>query len=423
MTGRFRLGSIRSMQYFWIAVVVLALAVGAWLLRGRTTSSMVANIVSAAPVSAGAGFARADGPRPIQFPADHGPHNDFQTEWWYYTGNLTAVTGERFGYQLTFFRRALVPPAERANRDSAWSTDQVYMAHFALTDVNGGKHYSYEKLARGAAGLAGAQAEPFRVWLEDWEVAAPTGAGRESKSTSESEKPAKTDWGAAGQTRLWAAVQDPISGLNLNLDLNLMNLKTPVLQGDQGYSRKGPESGNASYYVSLTRLATAGAVTINGTLFTVDGLSWMDHEWSTSALGAEQIGWDWFSIQLDDDAELMVFQLRRADGSVDAFSSGTWIAADGATRRLGPDDFSIQPTRTWRSPRTGGEYPAGWILTVPSADLQLTVTPWLADQEMQVSYAYWEGAVKVKGTTGGKVVAGNGYVELTGYAGSMQGDF
>jgi predicted secreted hydrolase len=380
-----------------------------WVFWPKAPQPLRASLVAEAAPADTSGFARAEGPalsgvegpRGLAFPADHGPHDDFQTEWWYYTGNLTAETGEHFGYQLTFFRRALTPPDQRSARDSAWGVDQVYMAHLALTDVSGGKHYSFEKLARGAAGLAGAQAEPFRVWLEDWSVAGPSTA----------------------QTRLRAAAQDPTSGLNLSLDLNLADLKGPTLNGDRGYSRKGPEPGNASYYVSLPRLATAGTVTVNGKPFAVDGLSWMDHEWSTSALGAEQAGWDWFSIQLDGNTELMLFQLRRADGSVDGFSSGTLIAADGSTRMLGPGDFSIEVTDRWRSPRTGADYPAGWTLFVPSTDLRLTLTPWLADQEMDVSYAYWEGAVKVDGTRNGQRVAGDGYVELTGYAGSMQGQF
>ena len=376
-------------------------------------------VVEAAPADT-TGFARADRPRLLSFPADHGPHNDFQTEWWYYTGNLTAETGEHFGYQLTFFRRALAPPDQRTGRDSAWTADQVYMAHLALTDVSGGKHYAFEKLARGAAGLAGAQAEPFRVWLEDWSVGkadlVKTGMRGSGDNQILSPHPLIP-------AELRAAAKDPASGHDLNLDLNLTDIKGPILQGDRGYSRKGPEPGNASYYVSMPRMATEGTITINDRTFSVDGLSWMDHEWSTSALGAEQAGWDWFSIQLDDDTDLMLFQLRRADGTVDAFSSGTLIAADGSTRTLGPGDFSLQSTGQWRSPRTGGEYPAGWRVTVPSADLRLTIIPWLADQEMDVSQKYWEGAVKTEGTRNGQRVAGNGYVELTGYAGSMQGQF
>ncbi len=177
-----------------------------------------------------------------------------------------------------------------------------------------------------------------------------------------------------------------------------------MLQGDRGYSQKGPEPGNASYYYSLTRMPTTGSVTVDGKTYTVSGQSWMDHEYSTSALGPEQTGWDWFSIQLDNNTELMVFQLRRADGSVDAFSSGTFVAADGSTTRLGPDDFKIDPTGRWRSPRTGGEYPSGWRVTVPRLDLSLDVQPLIADQEMQVSYVYWEGAVGVTGSAGGQPV-------------------
>lgn len=403
---------------------------------------MVARVTAAAAPVDVSGFARAEGPRKIVFPADRGPHNDYQTEWWYYTGNLTAETGEHFGFQLTFFRRALIPPDQRSARASAWGTDQVYMAHFALTDVSGGRHYSFERLARGAAGVAGAQADPYRVWLEDWEVAEvapmsgieavrqpPSGLAGLSGLTGQPAE-ASSPVGSSGDlawrpqpARLRAAALDPSFNLNLSLDLILSDLKPPVLQGDRGYSRKGPEPGNASYYVSRTRIATTGTVTVGGKVYAVSGLSWMDQEWSTSALGADQVGWDWFSIQLDDDTELMAFQLRRADGSVDAFSSGTLIAADGSTRTLGPDDFTITSTATWRSPRTGGVYPAGWVVTVPAADLRLEITPWLADQEMQVSYTYWEGAVRVTGTSAGRLVTGNGYVELTGYAGSMQGEF
>ena len=262
---------MRRRIYLYGALLLAAFGVLAWLLWPKAPEPLRASLVAEAAPADTSGFARAEGPvlsgvegpPPLVFPADHGPHDDFQTEWWYYTGNLTAETGEHFGYQLTFFRRALTPPDQRSARDSAWAADQVYMAHLALTDVSGSKHYSFEKLARGAAGLAGAQAEPFRVWLEDWSVAGPS----------------------AGQTRLRAAAKDPASGLNLSLDLNLADLKGPILQGDRGYSRKGPEPGNASYYVSLPRIATEGTVTVGDEVFTVDGLSWMDHEWSTERAG------------------------------------------------------------------------------------------------------------------------------------------
>jgi predicted secreted hydrolase len=383
----------------YVVLPLLLVAGLAWYFAGRAPRPLGASLVAAAAPGDAAGFARADGPRPLVFPQDHGPHDDFRTEWWYYTGNLTAETGERFGYQLTFFRRALLSPEARINRPSDWAADQVYMAHFALTDVSGGAHRSFEKLERGAAGLAGAQTIPYRVWLDDWSVEEIAGGSNGSPA------------------RLRASAEDIV------LDLTLRDLKGPVLQGDGGYSRRGPEPGNASYYYSLPRIGTTGTVTVGGKTFDVDGLSWMDHEFSTSALGADQAGWDWFSLQLDDNSELMVFQLRRADGSPDGFSSGTLIASDGATQALGPGDFTLEPTGRWRSPRTGATYPAGWVLTVPAADLRLAVTPFLADQEMNVSYAYWEGAVEVGGTKSGKPVSGSGYVELTGYAGSMAGQF
>ena len=397
-----RLGTVKR-RIGWIGGLLVLIAAVAWLLWPKPAQPVRANVVAAAAptVADTAGFTRIEGPRPLAFPADHGPHDDTQTEWWYYTGNLTAESGGHFGYQLTFFRRALEPPNRRVQRESAWGADQVYMAHFAITDVAGGKHHSTERFARGAAGLAGAQATPFRVWLDDWSV---------------SEEP-------DGRIVLRASAKDPTSGLHLSLDLTLADLKGPVLQGDRGYSRKGPEPGNASIYYSQPRIDTTGAVTVSGRTFAVDGLSWMDHEFSTSALGPELAGWDWFSLQLSDGSEVMFYALRRTDGGRDPFSSGTLIAPDGSTWPLDPDAFDIQPTGEWRSPRTGGVYPAGWTIVVPSADLRLTVTPYLADQEMQTSLPYWEGAVRVSGARAGQPIAGNGYVELTGYARSLQGQF
>jgi predicted secreted hydrolase len=199
--------------------------------------------------------------------------------------------------------------------------------------------------------------------------------------------------------------------------------KGPILQGDQGYSQKGSKPGQASYYYSLTRLQAVGKVTIEGETFDVSGLSWMDHEWSTSALSIDQVGWDWFSMQFEDGGELMLFQIRRADGTIDPFSSGTLIAADGSTMLLKSDDFSIEVTDTWTSPHSGATYPAGWIVRIPGAGMELEIKPHMDDQELNVSYAYWEGAVQSIGTRANIPVSGNGYVELTGYSGSMGGEF
>jgi predicted secreted hydrolase len=243
--------------------------------------------------------------------------------------------------------------------------------------------------------LAGAQAAPYQVWLEDWQV----------------------EEVAPDVTRLRAADE------GLALDLLLTDRKGPILQGDRGYSPKGPQPGNASYYYSLTRLETSGTLQVADAEYAISGLSWMDHEWSTSGLAAGQVGWDWFSVQLDDGSELMVFQLRREDGSIDPFSSGTLIDPDGNTGHLDRDEFEIRVEDTWHSPHTRATYPARWTVIVPAVDLVLEIEPHLADQELVLSYAYWEGAVRVEGERAGRAVRGNGYVEMTGYAGSMRGQF
>lgn len=376
-----------------IAIIAGAL-VAAALLQGRDGQTQARLL---ADDTVPTGFDRADGPREFSFPRDYGPHPGYQTEWWYYTGNLETADGRHFGYQLTFFRRALEPASDAAERPSAWATSQVYMGHLALTDVAGGDFIATERFGRGAAGLAGAQTDPYRVWLEDWS------AEQESQDV----------------TRLHAAAE------GIELDLHLREAKGPALQGDEGYSQKGPEPGDASYYYSLTHLETSGTITASGESFVVEGLSWMDHEFSTSALSAGQVGWNWFSLQLDDGGEVMLYQIRHADGSIDPLSAGSIIALDGAVTPLhaAAGDYTIEVLDTWRSPHSGADYPARWRITIPVQGLTLTVEPWLADQELNVSYAYWEGAVRLSGEREGRSVSGNGYVELTGYAASMEGEF
>ena len=237
------------------------------------------------------GFARATAPRELVFPDDHGPHPEFRTEWWYYTGNLTATGGRHWGFQLTFFRTALVPPASpayHAARGSAWASDQVYLAHFALTDTRGERFHAWSRTSRGALGLAGAQAAPFRVWLEDWSVSG--------------ERP-------AGLPMTLRAAEGDVA-----VTLTLDSAKPPVFQGERGLSRKGPEPGNASFYYSLTRMPARGAVRLGAETFTVTGLAWMDREWSTSALGTDLVGWDWWALQLDDGRDLMFYRRRHARG-------------------------------------------------------------------------------------------------------------
>ena len=340
------------------------------------------------------GFARATAPQDFTFPRDHGPHFDYQTEWWYYTGNLTAETGEHFGFQLTFFRRGLTPGAPAAG---GLSTNQIYFAHFALTDPAGGRHQGVERFSRGAAGLAGAAGEPFQVWLEDWRAEALNADG--------------------SAVRLQAQEGDQ------GLTLELRATKPLVAHGDRGLSPKSEQAGNASYYLSYSRMAAGGTITARGQTFKVTGEAWFDHEWSTSALGPQGVGWDWFSLQLSDGRELMLFQIRRADGGLESVSGGTLIQPDGATVRVPAEAVQVEVLAAWTSPVTGGQYPARWRVRVPSAGLDLDVQPWLPAQEMQLTFAYWEGAVRVTGTSAGAPVTGAGYVELTGYVGSLQGVF
>ena len=332
-------------------------------------------------------FARATAPRAFRFPDDHGPHPEFRHEWWYFTGNLRGPGGRRFGYQLTFFRFALSPdPPARVSR---WATNQAYMAHFAITDVQGNRFHHFERTGRGALGLAGATGRPLRVWLDDW--------------SAEGEKTSTLP------IRL-RAVDDEAS-----IDLVLDTARPIVLQGDRGLSRKSAAPGNASYYYSMTRLTTRGSVRVDGVSFPVEGNSWLDREWGTSFLEKGQTGWDWFALQLSDGRDLMFYRLRRGDGTTDSFSAGTLALPDGSVRTLSPDDVRIETLGSWTSPKSGARYPSRWRMLLPFEGLELDVVPRSADQELRTTVRYWEGAVSVRGTSGGKPVEGEGYVELTGY--------
>ena len=334
-----------------------------------------------------AGYARASPAPDFTFPADHGAHPDFRSEWWYFTGNLEDDAGRAFGFQLTFFRFALAP--QPRGGASAWGTRQAWMAHFAVSDVAGQQFHRSERLQRGALGLAGARAAPFRVWLGNWQAAS-TGQG-------------------LFPLRLVADAGEH------SIDLRLDDARPLVLQGADGYSPKGPEAGNASLYYSHMRIAAGGRLRLDGTWREVRGEAWLDREWSTSALGPDLEGWEWFSLQLDDGSDLMLYRLRRDDGGASPFSAGTLVAADGRVSRLGVEDFELEPGRTWTSPETGSRYPVEWRLRIPAADLELTVVPLLDAQEMALSVRYWEGAVRARGTRGDRTMAGRGYLELAGY--------
>lgn len=343
------------------------------------------DVASALGGEAAAGFARAAAPRRFRFPADHNAHPAFRNEWWYLTGHLESDDGERFGYQVTFFRIALAPAAPTL--DSAWATRQLWMAHVALTAIDRGEHMHRERLARGALGLAGQQAEPFRLWLEDWALS----GGR----------------GGAFPWRL--RVETDAFGF----DLTLAPQRPPLLQGDDGLSQKSDAPGNASYYYSITRLATTGSLNRDGEHVSVRGRSWLDREWSTSALGEEQTGWDWFSLQLGSGDDLMLYRLRRRGGATDPHSGGTLLDAEGRRQPLASEDFALTPLRWWRSP-AGARYPVAWRLQLPGAGLDLRVEALVDAQEMATGVRYWEGAVGVWAAAGGERL-GQGYLEMTGY--------
>ena len=374
-----------------LAAVAICAALGGCGDRA-TTRGVRLSLLETLAGSDTAGFERALVPRAFDFPSDHGPHPSFRSEWWYVTGNLTAEDGRDFGFQLTIFRSALAPAAPAST--SAWATNQAYMAHFTVTDIAGTRFHAHERFARGAAGLAGATREPLRVWLEDWTL----------------EGSASAD---GFPLRLSASQGD------VALDLTLEAGKAVVANGDAGLSQKGPEPGNASYYYSLTRMPAAGRLALESDTLGVTGLAWLDREWSTSALSAGQVGWDWVALHVDDGWDLMLYRLRRADGSADEWSAGTLVAPDGAyTALTWNEDVTLESTGTWTSPIDGGVYPSGWRVELPRRGWSVTVEPRIPQQELDLSFRYWEGAVAVRGTgEGSRPVTGRGYVELTGYAG------
>ena len=374
-----------------IAAVCALLILGAMRLATQPSQPIGAETLIVPANLDVTGFARADEPRPWEFPRDHGPHPAFQSEWWYFTGNLTTVDGRRFGYQFTIFRRALTP--DRRDSQSEWYTNQMYLAHFTVSDIAGETFYQEERFSRGAVDLAGAEVSPrFRVWIDDWAVFA----------TDE----------AVSQMFIRA------QAAGFAIDFTLTPLKGPAFHGEDGLSKKGPEPGNASYYYSLSRLETTGTVEIGDKEFDVSGLSWMDREFGTSALSTDAVGWDWFGIHLDDGHDIMVGQIRHQDGGLEPLFGGLLVLPDGTTRYLTAEEFTITPLGSWQSKQSGATYPAGWEieLAFDESSLRLELEPLLADQEVLANVIYWEGAVRVSGDA-----QGYGYAELTGYAQPLRG--
>jgi predicted secreted hydrolase len=323
-----------------------------------------------------------------EFPRDHFSHPDFQTEWWYYTGNLRSVDGRRFGFELTFFREAL---DRDPGKTAPWDVRDLYFAHLALSDMDEMQIYHVERTNRGGPGLAGASEAEGRIWNGNWRI----------------------NWhGSEQQLR---AIDD-----HFELNLTLHPEKPPVIHGENGVSQKAAGLGRASHYISFTRIDTSGEIEVAGKKFEVTGLAWMDHEFFTHQLEDDQTGWDWLSLQLDDKTELMLFRIRRKDGSVDPYSAGTFVDAQGRSIHLRKSDFSLLPAgETWTSPVTLGKYPIEWRIAVPKLGIELMARTSLPSQEVTVSSKlspnYWEGAISVAGKRQDIVVGGVGYLEMTGY--------
>ena len=369
-----------------LAALLAPLAAGEGASGEGSRSRVAVGDLLAAPAE---GFALVEGARPFDFPADHGPHPEYRSEWWYFTGNVADPEGGAYGFQLTFFRFRLA--AESVERRSAWAAEQVYMAHFAVTDVAARRFHAFERFSRGALDLAGAEAAPFRVWLEDWSASGQDDAG---------------DF----------AVRLRAGEAGVGIDLAFGPGEGPILHGDGGYSRKSAAPGNASYYYSYPRMPVSGRLWTPRGDFEVSGEGWLDREWSSSALASDQVGWDWFALRLSDGGAIMLYQIRRRDGSADPFSYGILVGAGGSTVRLGPEDFTIEIMKYWQPSDKYTIYPSMWGLRIPSFALDLEVRPLLEDQEWRHAFRYWEGAVSARGRSGSLPVSATGYVELTGYA-------
>jgi len=323
-----------------------------------------------------------------EFPRDHFNHPDFQTEWWYYTGNLKSADGRRFGFELTFFRQAV---SRDPTRNSAWEVRDLYLAHLALSDLDGGKFYHKERTNRSGPGIAGVKESRGRVWNGNWQIQW-HGTDQELKAVDE----------------------------RFELHLTLHTEKPPVIHGENGVSQKAEGPGHASHYISLTRLATSGVIELGSKRFEVSGTSWMDHEFFTHQLEPEQTGWDWLSLQLEDHSEVMLFHIRRKDGSIDPYSAGTYVDAEGKTTHLRSSDFKLQPVgEKWTSPLTGAQYPIHWRIAIPILGVELEAKTPLVSQELtgktKISPTYWEGTIVLTGQRNSQPLSGAGYLEMTGY--------
>jgi predicted secreted hydrolase len=359
---------VRTWRMRWGALLLAAGGLAAMGLGNAATPSY-------APVVAG---------HPLQFPSDYGSHPQFRTEWWYVTGWLTTAQGEPLGFQITFFR---TKPAIEESNPSAFTPHQLLIAHCAISDPKRGRLWQDQRIRRAGLGLADASVGDTHVWIDRWSLQRTAGS--------------------------YAA---RIDAEDFSLEMNLAETQSVLLNGDSGFSRKGPATGAASYYYSLPHLRVSGSVARPGGTDRVTGEAWLDHEWSSEYLDPAAVGWDWIGINLDDGAALMAFRIRGAQGtqSLPRWAGGTLRTADGQVQVLQPTDVEFRASRRWTSPRTQIAYPVEWQIRAGSRVLDLV--PLLDDQEndtrLSTGAIYWEGAVRVFDR---RRLVGRGYLEMTGY--------
>jgi predicted secreted hydrolase len=369
--------------YFWLCCWVCFFIIAACSESDNDEARLTAASLLAEPSTEG--FSRATKIRQFQFPQDHSAHPDYRSEWWYITGNLVDEQNQKqaFGFQATFFRFAL--SAEDIQRPSLWRSNQLWMAHVAVTDIKEKQHYADERFSRGNPGMAGVQLSPFQIWLDDWQI----------KSVNN-----KFPWTLTVNAKEFA------------FNLTIMPEKKLILNGDKGLSKKSDAPGNASYYYSISRLTTQGTININKQTYSVKGLSWLDREWSTSSLDKDQTGWDWFSLQLQSGEDLMFYQLRTNTGGVHHSSQGTWVEKNSQTQMIKHADIKLTPLDWWQSEK-GERYPIRWRMEYLSRQKDFIIQALVKNQKMELLIPYWEGAVVVLDHSGKKI--GQGYLEMTGY--------
>ncbi len=329
------------------------------------------------------------------FPRDHGAHPQFQNEWWYFTGNLVAENGRQFGFKYTIFRSAIAPPNTRSLKKSPLADSQLLLGHFAISDLDKKDHESWERLGRPGFGQAEFSTETLALRVDRWRIERAEGDSIH----------VRTETGDSG------------------IDLMLDPLKPFVIHGEEGIHRKGAGRGQASHYITYPRLQAEGTLAWRGETFQVEGLAWMDHEFGSNQLGEEEVGWDWFAIQLDSNEELMLYGIRRRDGSFSPIATGSYINAEGELVPIPKSEYTIEELDQWKSPKSGAVYPMGWRISLPRYDANLRIAPAFKNQEMDTTrYTgayYWEGAIRISGKWKGAETRGKGYAELVGYAGDF----